>query len=916
MLHARLAVVTAVTAFAVSSPAQNFVNYENGPIHPIRISADGSRLFVADTVGGRLCVFDLGVASAPFLVAEIPVGLDPVSVNPRTRDEVWVTNLLGDCVSIVDVSQRRVIDTLRVVDEPSDVVFAGGKAFVSAATTDLIEVFDAATRAHLGTIPVFGKDPRALAVSPNGAFVYAVVHRSGNGTILVPHTSPSAAQPTVGLATPPLQGDIQFAPSAVLPDQDVAEISVATMQVNRYFTGVGTTNTAIAVHPTSGDLWVTNIQARNWIRFEPNVKGHAIDSCVTKITTSGSPMVTPFDLNPGINYQLLPNPAALSDALAEPFGVAIDAAAGRVYVAAHGTDRIGVLDLAGNVLTRIEVGGTSGTTVNTRQKRGPRGLALHPTQARLYVLNRLTDTLSVIDTANQTVLNEQPIATVDPMPVAMREGRKFLYDAKLSGNGTMSCASCHIDGDIDGLAWDLGDSLATMSQVVWQLFPGNPQPVPFSFHPMKGPMTTQTLRGMAGNGPLHWRGDKATFQDFNGAFASLLGGSQIPTQDMDDYADFAMEIAMPPNPNQALDRQDRTLPLGNNEAAGRQAFVTPPPNVFFSCATCHALPSGSDGLIQPITILAGEPQDMKTPHLRNMYRKVVGFDPVTGKQKSGFGFMHDGAVMTLTDFLLKPVFSVFPAATKDDLETFLMAFDTGTAPAVGVQYIANQVTAPTQALLDAFGLTSTRAVARDLDLVAHGIYDGRLASLYFDHTNFFFRTDRANDLPIDPISLHGKVVAGTANLTFTAVTPGTGLQFTGDRDGDTVLDGDELASDYGAATPGCAGEAVLRANSEARQGNAQFGLTMENAPPNSQGLLLIGITQAGIPWSGVTLLVDPATALMVPTTSDAHGFASYSHPITPATPPGLVFHLQSLWLDACGSAGWSATRGLTVPTRP
>ncbi len=29
-----------------------------------------------------------------------------------------------------------------------------------------------------------------------------------------------------------------------------------------------------------------------------------------------------------------------------------------------------------------------------------------------------------------------------------------------------------------------------------------------TFHPMKGPMTTQTLRGMATHGALHWRGDR------------------------------------------------------------------------------------------------------------------------------------------------------------------------------------------------------------------------------------------------------------------------------------------------------------------------------------------------------------------------------------------------------------------------
>ncbi len=132
--------------------ALQFLPPNDQPVTPMRVSADGSRLFVADRLGGRVNVFDLRDPSQPFLIAEIPVGLEPVSVNPRTRDEVWVVNLLSDSVDVVSVPERRVIATLRVVDEPSDVVFAGGKAFVSAATTDEVEVFDATTRAPLGTV--------------------------------------------------------------------------------------------------------------------------------------------------------------------------------------------------------------------------------------------------------------------------------------------------------------------------------------------------------------------------------------------------------------------------------------------------------------------------------------------------------------------------------------------------------------------------------------------------------------------------------------------------------------------------------------------------------------------------------------------------------------------------------------------
>jgi len=188
----------------------SLVNFESGPVHPVRLSPDRSRLFVCNAAGGLLSVFDLRNPDARLLLAEIPVGIDPVSVQPRTDDEVWVANLLSDSVSIVSLDRGCVVATIRVPDEPSDIAFAGGLAFVTTATTDLVQVFDAVTRAPAGSVQVFGKDPRALAVSPDGRKVYAVVQRSGNGTTTIPDSlAPLPPPPTNSLLPPaPRQGII------------------------------------------------------------------------------------------------------------------------------------------------------------------------------------------------------------------------------------------------------------------------------------------------------------------------------------------------------------------------------------------------------------------------------------------------------------------------------------------------------------------------------------------------------------------------------------------------------------------------------------------------------------------------------------------------------------------------------------
>ena len=105
-------------AFALSASAA-YVNFEGKQTSPIRLSSDGSRLFAVNTPDARLSVFDVTQPSNPRLIAEIPVGVEPVSANPRTADEVWVVNEVSDSISIVSVSQRMVTDTLYVKDEPA-----------------------------------------------------------------------------------------------------------------------------------------------------------------------------------------------------------------------------------------------------------------------------------------------------------------------------------------------------------------------------------------------------------------------------------------------------------------------------------------------------------------------------------------------------------------------------------------------------------------------------------------------------------------------------------------------------------------------------------------------------------------------------------------------------------------------------
>src|SRR5215468_5280303 len=174
---------TRVLAVAMP-PDVDFENFETAQIHPLQLSAAGDKLYAVNTSEARLAIFNVAGNGALSYSGDVPVGLDPVSaaVRPGTN-EVWVVNHLSDSVSVVDAAARTIIDTIQVGDEPNDVAFANGRAFVTlGGNQDVVKVYNSTTRALLTTIAIFGDDPRSLAVNAAGTEVYAVVFESGNQT--------------------------------------------------------------------------------------------------------------------------------------------------------------------------------------------------------------------------------------------------------------------------------------------------------------------------------------------------------------------------------------------------------------------------------------------------------------------------------------------------------------------------------------------------------------------------------------------------------------------------------------------------------------------------------------------------------------------------------------------------------------
>jgi DNA-binding beta-propeller fold protein YncE len=341
-----------------SSPkaASSYTLFESGQVRPLAMSPDKLHLFAVNTPDNRLEIFRIGEHGL-IHTASIPVGLEPVAVAARSNYEVWVVNHLSDSVSVVELEDHgddltgEVERTLLVGDEPRDIVFAGPgrkRAFITTAhrgqnipfdpqfTTPGVGradvwVFDAdALGGTLGGSPLaivtlFTDTPRALAVTPDGARVYAAGFHTGNRTTIIPETSlPDGFGPD-GAPGPTTNAEGRPAPEVgtivkwngahwvdplgrsrdqyvkfSLPDKDVFVLDAMANPPRQpagaggFFQGVGTILYTMAVNPVNGKVYVANTEANNADRFEGpgtfaghSLRGHLHESRITVLSPGG-----------------------------------------------------------------------------------------------------------------------------------------------------------------------------------------------------------------------------------------------------------------------------------------------------------------------------------------------------------------------------------------------------------------------------------------------------------------------------------------------------------------------------------------------------------------------------------------------------------------------------------------------------
>ena len=421
------------SAFLIDHPVRaaeaDDANYAS-PLE-VLLSSDGARLYVLCQQSEEVRVLD---AATYAVIKTIAVGKVPrgFSLSPDGA-RLFVTNSWDDTLSVIDTRTLAVTATWPVGAEPSSVVEdrAGKRLFVANRISNDVAVLDAQTGAEEKRL-LAGRGSSYLTLSPDGSRIYAT------------HVYPNPPRVRTEL-------DNRTAPESEITVIDTTRaVVVDRMPLDRI---AGVFHLAFS---SDGRLGVVaEYHPKNLVPLAHLEHGGAFAYTLTIFgaDVGKTSIEVPLD--------------ELERYASQPFGVAIAPDKSRIYVTIGGSECVIVIDIprlmrfiqsrprpqsgsfaydlsasANYVVARIPVG------------HNPRGLALSRDGRRLFVANRLEDTISVIDTRGNRVA--ATIKLDGPKTIsAQRHGEQTFYTARQSFQGQIGCASCHIDSTFDGLTWDL-----------------------------------------------------------------------------------------------------------------------------------------------------------------------------------------------------------------------------------------------------------------------------------------------------------------------------------------------------------------------------------------------------------------------------------------------------------------------------
>jgi len=132
---------------------------------------------------------------------------------------------------------------------------------------------------------------------------------------------------------------------------------------------------------------------------------------------------------------------------------------------------------------------------------------------------------------------------------------------------------------------------------------------------------------------------------------------------------------------------------------------------------------------------------------------------------------HDGVISAASDLLNQGTFSGYTSQQKTDLISYLLCFDTGTAPAVGFAITLTAANVNNSSEQSDWGTLQSQAAAANIDLIARGTIQGSVHGLLYQPSSANYRSE--TNAVYTQAQLQSYIQAGDT-LTFMGVYPGTG----------------------------------------------------------------------------------------------------------------------------------------------
>ncbi len=565
-------------------PAAVEPRYKNP--HGLALCPNSRELWVTCEASDSVAIVDTGTRA---VIGEIPVGGMPIAVafTPDGR-RAFVTNRHDDTVSVIDVASRKVAHTIAVGDEPHGVITdrEGKLLYVLNTSSEDISVFDAQSLGYRKTLSA-SRGPWSAALSPDGATLLVTNMLARFSALRTPFVSEVTAIETE---------------RGVVDDRRV--IDGANMMMG------------VAWHPTGQFALATLNRTKSLVPMTRLLQGWTITNGLAVVWRDG-----------GVDQVLLDEP---NMGFADASAVACTSDGRYALVTSAGTDRVAVVDIA--KLTAV----VKRATPEERRRvlpnhlgyptefvvkhipvgANPRGILIPPEGTVAYVANSLDDSLSVIDLRKME--NVARIGLGGPAEVTRkRRGEILFHSARITFRKQYACASCHPDGHIDGVTYDIESDGIGIS-----------------------PVDNRTLRGILDTAPFKWEGTNPSLSRQCGARLSVFFTRLLPfTPDELAAVDlYVTTIERPPNRYRALG-----APLNPAQRRGKIIFERDTANdgreipIESRCITCHFPPYFTDRSLHDV----GTRQSMDrtgrfdTPHLNNIYDSA--------------SYLHNGMAATLEE---------------------------------------------------------------------------------------------------------------------------------------------------------------------------------------------------------------------------------------------------------------------------